>query len=364
MNQRWILLVLLSFAASCSTLAHPFGGSAGSRTPTNAEEAKSTMALADEDFAKGRTQQALDRALLCRDATGLPTDLRNEIELKVERFADKRIDELSVKGSKPSKLEDLVELNLPRNLAVRAGVRAAELSLEQHKPYDSYKVLQKLDTKFPNHYERTRAGQLLAEAGMQLAHDDWSFLGFFRTRDDGAAVLEYLVVNYPKEPRCDEAYSTLAMLYAGDRDWELARQRCEDLLLYHPDSSLAAWAEASVPHYRLLDLKSPEYDRRELIRADGELDQWLKRHAKSTGKPSALEHEVRVDYADCLVRLCRSDLGVAKFYRRIDRTSGAKLYSDRAVEEAKKAGVAELVAEATEVQNSISKMPAERADAP
>jgi hypothetical protein len=358
MIQRWLLALALVAAASCSALNRPFGGQSGMSTPKNAEEAKAALAQAEQDFARGRTQRALDRAILCRDATGLPSEVRNETETAVERYAWKRIDELSVKGSKPGDLIDMVELNLPRTLAVRAGVRGAELWLEQGKPYKAFKALKKVDAKFPNHHERARAGELLAQAGLELANDDWSFLGMFKARDDGQEILEYLVVNYPKEKRCDEAYATLAKLYAQDREWELARTRCEDLLLYHTDSPLAAWAEAHVPHYRLCALRSPEYDRRELVRARGELEQWLDRHRTSSSETSSLEHTVRVDYADCLIRLCRSDLGVAQFYERIDQRTGAMLHADRAVEEAKTSGNAALLAEATQMAKRARALPA------
>ena len=40
-----------------------------------------------------------------------------------------------------------------------------------------------------------------------------------------------------------------------------------DLLLYHHESPLAIKSEAKIPRLRLIALRSPEYDRREMLRA-------------------------------------------------------------------------------------------------
>ena len=50
---------------------------------------------------------------------------------------------------------------------------------------------------------------------------------------------------------------------------------------------------------------------------------------------NGVEKKVRLDYADCLGRLVQNDLTVARFYRRIDKTAGARLHADRALEVAR-----------------------------
>ncbi|MCK6447390.1 MAG: hypothetical protein L6Q99_13445 [Planctomycetes bacterium] len=344
---RLLLALLVCLSTGCASFNRPFGSLTGFSTPKDEAGVREALGLAAEDFTAGRTARALERALACRDATGLSSELKNDVEIRVEEYADRRIVELATQEQDPDELEDLIELNLPRQLAVRAGVAAAELLLADDEPFDAYEVLKKLDTKFPNHHERQRAGELLVDAGLELANDDWSFFGWFKTSDDGATVLEYLVVNYPSQKRCDEAYAKLAELYAADREWQLARERCEDLLLYHPESPLALEAEADVPHYRLRGLKSPEYDRRELLLARGELENWIERHADPSGTPGELERNVRIDYADCLTRLTRSDLSIAHFYTRIGERYGAVLHAERALEEARATDAAKLIAEAS-----------------
>ncbi|MBI5431663.1 MAG: hypothetical protein HZA52_02410 [Planctomycetes bacterium] len=357
MIARLLLVVALVLSTGCASFNRPFGSMIGFTKPTNEADVREALALAAEEFAAGRTERALDRAVACRDATGLPSELRNEVELRVEEYAERRIQDLSGDDGDPDDLEDLLSLNLPRQLAVRAGVRGAELLIADDEDYDAYELLKKVDTKFPNHHERQRAGELLAQAGSRLADDTWSFFGFFRTSDDGAEILEYLVINYPSQRRCDEAYVKLSELYADKREWELARERSEDLLLYQPDSPLALRAEARVPHYRLRALKSPEYDRRELSSARGELETWLERHAEQTGEAAELEESVRLDYADCLARLARSDLSIAHFYTRIGERYGAVMHAERALEEAHATGSTDLVTEASAAADLARALP-------
>jgi hypothetical protein len=87
---------------------------------------------------------------------------------------------------------------------------------------------------------------------------------------------------------------------------------------------------------RLLVLTSPEYDRRELVRARSELELWIAKHA--TTAPAELTEHVRLDLADCLGRLIDNDLVVARFYQRIDKDFGARYHAERAREVAQRAG--------------------------
>jgi hypothetical protein len=54
---------------------------------------------------------------------------------------------------------------------------------------------------------------------------------------------------------------------------------------------------------------------------------------------------VRVDYADCLQRLVRSDLGIARFYRRITQPFGARFHATRALSVARETGNEKLIHE-------------------
>jgi hypothetical protein len=301
------------------------------------------------DFEAGRTADALARVRSAREVSGLEPDTRNQLDLMIEKFAERRIQELSKPGSKPGDLADVFELGLPMTLAVEAGVGAARLWLDQNHPYKAYSQLKKVETKYPRHPGKVEAGSILFQAGMQMADDPWTFLGFFATRDDGIEVLEFLVLTYPLEKHCDEAFFKLAQMYEEDRLWVLARQRHEELLYSHIKSPLAVQSEARIPHLRLAGLSSPEYDRKELLKARGELEVWLEHHADHELAP-----QVRVDYADCMQRIVASDMGIARFYRRISEPFGARFHAARALETAKLTNDETLIASA---QGLLSSMP-------
>lgn len=339
---RCLAILLIAACGACSALRSTFDGSLDE--PSEVRPAIERAQAASEN---GDSRTALEIARSARRVDGLELALRDELDLLIERFAARRIVELSspaVAGSKasPKELAQMLELDLPQRLAVDAGVAAARLYLAQGRPYKAYSLLKKVEAKYPRHHGKVEAGEILFDAGMQLADDRSSFLGFFAARDDGIEVLEYLVLTYPLERGCDQAFFKLAGMYEEDRYFEIARERHEELLYAHIKSPLAVASEARIPHLRLEGLESPEYDRRELLKARNELEVWLQRHVGHE-----LEEEVRFDYADCLARLVASDLGIARFYRRIDTPFGARFHAARALEIAAIAANPDLVASAS-----------------
>jgi outer membrane protein assembly factor BamD (BamD/ComL family) len=347
MNFRTCMLLSLALSTGCAAINNPFSGSNVSAP----NEVPAAIEAAEADLAAGRTSAALERLRKAREVHGLSTDVAGRVDVLVERCAEQLVTELSKPGSDPEALADLLDLNLPRQIAITAGVRAARLYLDQGDPMEAYSLIQKVDKKYPpagTHHEKAAASAILLEGGLQLAQDDSSFLGMFRAKDDAKAVLEYLVLNYPKERRCDEAYAALGKLYEDDGIWATARERHEDLLTYHFESPLAAASEARIPYLRLKALRSPEYDRRELLRARAELEAWLARHPGHE-----LEPAVRLDYADCLQRLVDSDLSVARYYRKVDQAFGARLHAERALAVANQTGDERVIARAKQVLESL-----------
>lgn len=335
----WVAALL----ASCSTLDNVLR----QRLVSEPAEVPAAIERAERELADGRSELALRRARDARDVRGTPPEQRDRLDLLIERAAAAHIEELAARPGGAGKLSELVEAGLPKQLAVSAGVRAARVYLAANKPYRAFTTLRKLEEKFPRHHGRAEAGEILADAGLRLADDPWGFL-FFSARDDGVEVLEYLVLTYPGERRCADAFAKLAQIYEEDKRYALAIQRHEELLFSHGDHPLASASEARIPALRLRGHESPEYDRGELLRARGELEAWLSRRA---GDP--LEPSVRLDYADCLQRLVRSDLGIARFYERIERSHGARYHAERALRLALDTTNPKLIAEARSLLESL-----------
>lgn len=331
----WCLAFVL---AGCSS--NPFGhAKVGS-----ASEVPAVMQRALAEEQAGRRTQAIDLLHAARGVSGLSTEQRTQVETMLEQVAERRILELQQAGTGSEELEALSELGLPTQISVSAGVTAAQQLLDRDRSYKAYKLLYDLEERFPVHPLGDTAGSITVSAGLDMTTEPRRFLGFFTRRDEGMEALEWLVITYPTQKRCDEAYFRLGELYASDRRFKLSVQRYDELVSYHPDSTLWIEAQARVPRMRLAGLESPEYDRSELIEARGELERWLERHA---GQPQ--EQEVRRDYGDCLRRLVLSDQGIARFYLRIGRPFGAQFHAQRALDVARLTGDVEMVAACEEL---------------
>lgn len=337
MIARALLLFVLLVAPGCA-LFHSSSSAEG------AAAADELVTRAESDLAAGKNAQALSELRDARESDSLSSEQKSRIDLLLERCAEARIGELSKAGSDPDDMEELFDLNLPRQIAITAGVRTAKLMLDQGEPVDAYSMIKKVDTRYPpagTHHERVLAGDILFEAGMKLAESHFSIFGLFSDQDDAKAILEYLVQNYPKEQRCDQAYRRLAKLYEGDRLWSTALERHQDLVTYHLDSPLAIESEWRIPHLRLVALRRPDYDRRELLRALDELNAWLQAHAGNE-----FEARAAADRKECRKRLAQSDLIVAHFYTEVEKWEGARIHAERALALARQSGDASTISKA------------------
>jgi len=326
--------VLLVLAPGCATIASWMPGGP-ERIPNKLEPERIPHAIESThaEMAAGRTDRALRWVRAAAASEGLETKTREEVQVLLESVAAKRIEELSAPGSDPEELADLVDLDLPRQLAVAAGIQAARRYREAGELMDGYRILKHVDSKYPLHHGRAEAGELLGEIGLDLAKDFSSFLIFYDRQEDAQEVLEYLILHYPRAPQCDLAYAELSRIYADDGNWSLAIDRLEKLILNHPASPLVPASQARIPKLRLRSITSPEYDRSAILKAKSELDQWLRAFPGHE-----LEPEVRLDLADCLRRLSDSDLGIAEFYERVDNPTGVRSHAKRAADEAREAG--------------------------
>jgi hypothetical protein len=319
----------------------------------SAEKVPHALEQAEKELAAGDSESALEWARSASLATGLPAETRESVRRMLDKAAEQRVRDLSAPGSDPEDLGELVEMDLPRQIAVSAGLEAARRMQADDEPIDAFNLVKKIDTKYPLHHERQAVGVFLADLGLELSKDHTKFLFFYDRQEDAKEVLEYLILNYPRAPRCDEAYETLARIYADDREWTAAIDRLEKLVLNHPESHRRAESEATVPRFRLSMIASPEYDRGALERARGELEAWLRNWPTRPGVPPELEARVRLDLADSLRRLADSDRGIADFYVRVGNEAGAKRHADRALAEARQAGDAERVEGAEQILREL-----------
>ncbi|MFT4539673.1 MAG: tetratricopeptide (TPR) repeat protein [Planctomycetota bacterium] len=335
-----ITALALLLTAACSSL--PPG------VPSRYEPSEIPGALIeiDQELEASQHNVALARARIASETKGLSPEQRRDVQRRLERAALSRIEELASGEGDAGALEEIFELELPRQLSVSAGMRSAEILFREGERMESYRMIRRVDLKYPQHQERPQAGALLFAIGMDFEQDESSYFLFFDYRDHAPEVFEYLVLNYPSESRCDQAYWILANMYEEDERWELAIERHEDLLLWYSGSPYVPQSRARIPGLRLSSLASPEYDRGQLTIALAELDRWLSDFQSLTETEPALTNIVHRDRLDTLQRLADNDIAVSHFYHRVDNGKGALYHARRAGEEARGGGSLDQIDEA------------------
>ncbi len=335
-------------ATGCSSLKRPSDVPA-SYTP---EEAPKALEEARGELERGDLLHAFFRSRSAAKSKGLSPEDKLASQTLFDRATEAWIEAHTAPGSDPDLLEELMDLEVSTPLAVRAGVNAARLYFDEGERMKAFRLLKRVDRKFPHHQERLAAGGLLAAIGFSFAEDPRRYGLIFHYKDNAPQVLEYLVLEYPTQSECDRAYFVLATLYEEEKEWNLAIGRLEDLVLWHSESPLMIEARARIPHLRLTALRSPEYDRGVLEKAQEETADWLARYA-NLGPAEPRTEMVRTDHLDALRRLADNDLIVARFYERVENPTGAELHARRAVEEARAGGEASQIAEAQALLESI-----------
>lgn len=339
---RLLLLLLPLLALGCRGPQLPRSG----EVPRSLQAADLSLALerAEAELALGRPGIALEWMVRAAELEGLEPGDRARLQALLERAAEARIEELERTAADPRELELLTKIQLPRHIAVAAGMAAARRYREAGRHARVFETIRALDASYPMHHERALAGTLLVDSGLALSRDTRRFLFFWRARDDAYATLNYVTLEYPSEPRGDLAHARLAEMYEEDRKLALAISSHEDLILNYPGSPLRPYSEARIPHLRLRRIESPDYDRATLVEARRELSEWLSRYSDHELRP-----EVRVDLEDALRRLAENDLLVAAFYDRVGNAFGTRYHALRARELAGEAGDGERVARADRV---------------
>jgi hypothetical protein len=345
MRSRLLALAAALLAAGCAVLPSSWDHVSEAEVPDE-------IARAEEERAAGDHEAAVVRLLRVRKVDDLEPALRERSGELLERSSEALMERYESADAGPETFEDLFEEDgLPGHLRARAGILAADRKLALGERVAAVKLVKKVDQTLAGHTNRMGAGDVLSRAGLSLIRDRGRYGIFFTYRARGVTALEYLVQQYPLDEHCPEAFAALADHYERAGDLDLAIERHEDLVLYHPLSDQAVVSEARLPYLRLERLERDDYDRHELLRARAELARWTDRHAGHELEPWV--HEVA---RDCDRRLTRNDLVLAAYYLRIGSTFGARIHTERALHRAEEAGLEGLVAQA---QRELAALPAE-----
>jgi hypothetical protein len=350
-----LLLLALGPLAGCRTVSGWFDRSELPISGVERDNAAEHVAEAETEIERGDLGGALERLIALRGVQ----NLQPEVRLQSEGLLERATSQLLAEGADDlDLLESLWELDLSPRMRARAGIRYAERLYEVDHRVKAWKQVRDVEHAIPNHTERSRAGVVLARVGLDLIEDSGHYLLVMSYDARGAAALEFLVLNYPLDPGCDQAYAALARYYEREGELELAIARNEDLFTYRQRSELAVHALAEIPRLRLKLIDEPDHDRGEILRALGEARAWLERHPEHP-----LLAEVQDTERACRRALARSDLVLGRYYDRIDNEFGARLHAGRAVVEARDAGAESLAAEAQALLDDLGPPPEPQEDA-
>ena len=328
-TKRHSLLSGLALLALASCSSSPIA----SISPLDPEEVPAVLVAAQSspagELADRQLVDTVAGLLSANKARGLDTKTRVAVRDALETYAS----ELATRGDDPQALEDLSESDLPARISVPAGLRSATLYLERDDRKDAFKTIKKLDRRYPSHGLRNEAGDLLKGIGDSYFFDKRRKYFLFPYSNNAPQVYEYLSAEYPKHPGTDDALHKLSEVYEKNRQFAVAIEKHEELVLWCRDSPYRIASEAAIPRLRLAALGGPEYGRDSLKVALGELEVWLSKYPDNE-----IRSEVERTLVDCLQRLADNDMVVARFYRTVDSPAGARQHAARALETAKRAG--------------------------
>jgi|GEM_PF-3824937 len=308
------------------------------------EAVDAQLDIAQRELDEGLAWEATRRALRLYEDTQLDSARGNRtIQTLIDAY------DAAIRAStRPSQLDRIRTSRLPRTVRAMRAVAKAELRLARDTPLLAFEELWELEQSYPAHHLSNEAADLVWAAATRLRERDGSFLFFYSDAGRANTVYDYLVVQHPTHPRCDEAYWRLASFDAERRRFVDAILHLEDLVLYHPTSPYAIEAEARIPTLRLEDHARSDFDIGSLERILAETRAWLARHGRVGLSPErdALVERMRAQEVECLMRLARGDLAIARYYDRLDESFGAWQHAARAQDYAAEANDADLIEEA------------------
>jgi hypothetical protein len=305
-------------------------------------DAEHHLQLAEQEIAEGKLDQALERLAAVHEVSGLDPDTRTREERLIEEAARRRFAELS--DAPASELEALFESELPADVRARAGLLAAQRLADEDHRVKAFRMVKKVDQEIPSHPSACWRATSWRASGCRSSRDPGHYGFFLSYRTRGVQTLEYLVVQYPLEPRCPEAYAALSVVLRVDR-----RPRRRDRT--HREPAALPIRRARTPSRRRRPAAVPAAESHPTRRLrPPELTPAAAR-VWTTGSPSIRRtssrrgaHELA---SECRLRLVRSDLELAHYYERTETPSGVAPHATRALASAESR---RLEAEASEAR--------------
>lgn len=246
-----------------------------------------------------------------------------------ELFADAGTDIAEGRGSEALKKLEYLGGKFPE-FPDKEGVefRTAEAKRVKGNLWRSFVEFREFFSRYPVTSRFRSLEDNVYAIGTQLIQSRASFLGtgLFRDADDGVAVLEFFVDNFPSSSRADEALRQIAEYRYELGDYPGAIRAYERILNAYLASAWRDQAEYRIALCHLKGVRRADLDQTEMLKARELLTNYLQTRAEG-----ARRDEVKAALRECDEKLAESEYRIGEYYRVIGQRFGAELHYKLAI---------------------------------
>ena len=219
-------------------------------------------------------------------------------------------------------LDPIVDLQCPKRLRDRRDLIMAQALFGLGQPWEAFLELEEFSVLYPHSDLRSRAVDIIWNAGKMLVESDGGFLFFWSDERAGRTVLEHLVTRHPDTQRLGDALRILGDMAFDSANYELAQERYRDIIYSRPDSDWRFYAQFRLAMSLVASLRGPDYDLSRMELTVGHLREFLN---------STPEGPKMVEAATEALTMIKQwqvqrHLDIADFYQTLKSTEGQRYH--------------------------------------
>lgn len=219
-------------------------------------------------------------------------------------------------------LDPIVDLQCPKRLRDRRDLITAQALFGLGQPWQAFLKLEEFSALYPHSELRSRAVDIIWNAGKVLFDSDGGFLFFWSDKRAGRTVLEHLVTRHPDTQRLADALRILGDMAFENGNYELAQERYSDIINSRPDSDWRFYAQFRLAMSLVASLRGADYDLSSMEQAARDLRLFL------DSKPEGPKMVEAAAQALVMVKQwqVQRHLNIADFYETLKSTAGQRYH--------------------------------------
>ncbi|MFT4839597.1 MAG: outer membrane protein assembly factor BamD (BamD/ComL family) [Planctomycetota bacterium] len=219
-------------------------------------------------------------------------------------------------------LDPIVDLQCPKRLRDRRDLITAQAFFGLGQPWQAFLELEEFSVLYPHSDLRSRAVDIIWNAGKVLFESDGGFLFFWSDKRAGRTVLEHLVTRHPDTQRLADALRILGDMAFENGNYELAQERYRDIIYSRPDSDWRFYAQFRLAMSLVASLRGADYDLSRMEQAAGHLREFL------SSKPEGPKMVEAATQALTMVKQwqVQRHMDIADFYKTLNSIEGQRYH--------------------------------------